>query len=119
MEPEIHLGRDEQAHLAAIRPMPGFGILLKIAKAEVDKFLLRLVNTPTTDRDAVITHHMTAQVAAQLLTGCVNKVNEELELYANAPRTTDIPVDVTEGILDIGEYSRGDDIYYSEQEEIL
>jgi hypothetical protein len=110
MELELTLGRNEQAYLAAIKATPGFKVLDDIAKSEVNKFIQRLINIPSDDKEAVLSAHMAAKVAAQMYAGFVNRINFEIDQYMNTPTLRDKPKDLTEGILDLGEYSASDDI---------
>ena len=102
-EPELHLETQEKADLVGTMSTPGFKILNKIAKASCDKFIVSLLNTETENKEAVYANFLKAQVAAQLYTMFVNKLNEERAIYLSLPRAGDKPIDTTEGLLDIGD----------------
>ena len=99
---ELQLERDQQAHLAAIKATPGFQVILDIMKDICDKFTLNLINTPHDDTAAIVANHGLSKASAQFFTMVVDRINEELMQYSKG--TTDTkPVDVTEGLLDLGE----------------
>lgn len=110
MELEYKLGRDEQASLAAVAGHPGFRVILKLGEMEAKKFIQVLMNTPASDKDLVITNHIKAQEIAQWFTGFVNRINEEITEYTHAPKASDKPIDVTSGILDLGDEPVSNDI---------
>ena len=101
--PELELTRGQQAALAltCAPTNEGWKTVHLIARSEVDKFVLDLVNTDPTQREDVLTKHMMAKVAAMLYEGIVNRINFEVQKYM-ADHTSKEPVDLTEGILDIG-----------------
>ncbi len=103
-EPELILDYTEKAHLAAISSTPGYHIINRIARAEVDKFILRLINTDTAEPEKVIIdRHRDAKVAAQIYAGMFQRLNNEIYDYTASPRDSDKPLDVTQGVLDIGD----------------
>lgn len=113
MNLDYFLTTKEQADLAAIISTPGFKVLKDIAESECKKFINVLVNTDASDDAKVLANHKKAQVAAQLFSGFIERINEEISQYTNAPRPSDKPVDITKGLLDI------DDIMNIELEEVV
>ena len=103
-EPNLQLDRNDQAQLCQTYWQPGYKVIHRICRSEVDKFFLALINTPAGDRDAVEAAHKLAKAAAMFYEGITNRINEEVTQFTAAPRTTDTPIDITEAILDIGEY---------------
>jgi hypothetical protein len=99
-DPDLHLDYIDRGNLAQMAAMPGYKVLHKICRSEVDKFIVSLINEES--GPGVESAHRMAKAAAQFYTGVTNRVNEEVLQYTAAPRDTDKPQDVTEGILDIG-----------------
>lgn len=114
-EPEVVLNRSEQASLASLLGMPGYRIMHRLYRAEVDKFILHLINADERDSAGVIASHLLAKAAAQFYTAITSRVNEEVMQYTGAPQPGDKPQDVTEGILDIGDYTQG---HYTQFDEL-
>jgi hypothetical protein len=110
--PDIELDRSEQSALASIIAQPGFKVIQKIGKACVDQFVVDWINQ-VKEEDVIRAHHH-AKVAAQFYTMLVSRIKNEVDTYINT-QPEETPVDVTEGILDIGEYVHGE----IEQEEAL
>lgn len=106
--PSISLDRGEQAQLLQCVATPGYKILNRIMRAEVDKFFLALLNTRAGLETDVLAAHKLAKAAAQFYEGVTERINEELIQFQNAPMSTDRPIDPTAAILDLGEYSRED-----------
>lgn len=100
--PVIVLGRGEQAALAATVATPGYRILHRIHRAEVDKFIMRLINQSGADKDEVLAAFDLAKAAAMFYEATTTRVNEEVANYTST-ETVRLPEDVTEGVLDIGE----------------
>lgn len=102
-EPELSLSHGERSQLAALASMPGYHIFHRVARAEVHKFVVSLINADGTNPAEVLERHRLSKAAAMFYTALTQKVNEEVYQYTAAPRANDAPVDVTEGSLDIGE----------------
>lgn len=102
MNPDLELGRAEQAHLVQTYHSEGYRIMHRIMRAEVDKFIVAMVNANPADREEVCARHVTAKAAAQFFEGVTRRINEEVTQYTAAPTPDDKPIDVTEGILDLG-----------------
>lgn len=102
MNPDVELGRAEQAQLVQTYHSEGYRIMHRIMRAEVDKFIVAMVNANPADREEVLARHQMAKAAAQFFEGVTRKINEEVTQYTAAPTPGDKPIDVTEGILDLG-----------------
>lgn len=105
IDPDFTLTYGERAQLSAITPQPGFGVLLHLMQSEADKFITSLINADPASPEDVLTKHLLAKAAAQFFQGITNRVNEEVALYTNAPKANDKPVDITAGVLDLGEFT--------------
>lgn len=101
-EPELDIDDGEAGTLVSFMSHPGFLVWQKVRKAEFQKFFTKLMNTDSVSEDQVLENFRVAKIAAQLYQGETNTLNEIRVQYTSAPRDMDKPVDVTEGILDIG-----------------
>ena len=99
--PDLRLEHEERALLVQLTAMPGYPILHRIFKAEVDKFIVHLINVPEADDEAVLAAHKLVKAAAQFYSGVTNNINEQVLEYTGAMVPGKKAVDVTEGILDI------------------
>jgi hypothetical protein len=99
-KPELQLDRGQQAALAQTCAGEGWKIVHLIARSEVDKFVLDLVNTDS-GTEAVLEKHRMSKVAAMLYEGIIRRINFEVQQYTS-DNTSKEPVDLTEGLLDIG-----------------
>lgn len=100
--PSIELDYTNRADLAAMCATPGYSVLHRIMRSEVDKFVLAIMNTQATDKEAVFNNFLVMKAAAQFYEGITQRVNGELMQYT-AQGPAPAPVDNTEGVLDIGE----------------
>lgn len=101
--PVVILDDGERGSLSAIIGHPGFKVFQKLFKSVVDSFTIRLMNTSSVDEKSVLIMHRNSQVAAQLYTALINRINQETEMHVKAPRLTDKPIDPAE-VLDIGDF---------------
>lgn len=101
--PEITLDRSQQAALAqTCSPTnEGWRVVHLICRSEVDKFILDAINTDATKEADMLMRMRLAKVAAQLYEGVTNRINYEVQKYTGGVASKE-PVDVTEGLLDIG-----------------
>lgn len=102
-EPDVQLEYGERSHLAAWAAMPGHQIYHRLARAEVHKFIVHLINADSANREEIYSRHLLSKAAAQFYEGLTKRVNNEVYQYTAAPRASDKPVDATENVLDIGE----------------
>ncbi len=102
-EPELALTHIERAHLVSMASTEGFHILNRIMRSQVDKFVMAQTNTDPVNETAVLSAHRMAKAAAQFYQMFTDRVNEEMLQYSHAPKAGDKPVDVTEGLLDLGD----------------
>ncbi len=100
--PELKLSRHEQGALALVVAEEGYQVIHKICKTEIDKFILRLINEDATDPGSVLEAHRIAKAAAQFYAGITNVIKQNVEAYMSGKTIQQAPVDLTEGILDIG-----------------
>jgi hypothetical protein len=110
--PDLQLEHGERAVLAATAATPGFVIMHRIFRSEVDKFLIALINADPANSKEVVSRQLLAKAAAQFYQAVTTRINEEVMLYTHAPRADDKPIDITEQVLDIGEvqsFLEGDD----------
>lgn len=111
-EPDPRLDIGDRVLLAQMVAMPGYKVFNRICRAEVDKFVINLVNCDPARPEEVQAAHLLAKAAAQFFQGITNTVNEEILQYTAAPHVGDTPIDVTEGVLDIADYMRyGRDVW--------
>lgn len=103
-EPDLYLDRGDQAQLSQLVYLPGYKVLHRLFRSEVDKFFVVLLNTDADDDHAVVAAHKMAKAAAMFYEGVTNRVNEEVMQFTNAPRANDTPVDLTEAVLDLGDH---------------
>lgn len=79
-------------------------------RTEVDKFVVQLINADPSNQQEVISSHLLAKAAAQFYQAVTDRVNEEITQYMAAPRKTDKPIDVTDGLLDLGDIASALDV---------
>lgn len=102
-EPEVILAHEERGHLAALTTMPGFAIYNRLQRAEVDKFFIRLMAADEANEKDVLEKFKFSKAAAHYYQRITDRVNIEIQSYMSAVRQgTEKPIDVTEGLLDIG-----------------
>jgi hypothetical protein len=102
IEPQLQLGHTDRAHLVAIYAMEGYKVLNRIMRSEVDKFVVDVINADPAEPKKVLSKQLVMKAAAQFYAGITDRVNEEVTLYTSQPRPGDKPVDMTEGLLDLG-----------------
>lgn len=110
--PDMTLDSRDRAYLGQMMALPGYKVMHRLFRAELDKFFVVLLNTRAGDGDDVLAAHKMAKAAAMFYEGVTNRINEEVMQYTAAPRSTDKPIDITESVLDLGDVSRGDDDLY-------
>ncbi len=108
-DPDMELERHEQAALAMLVTTEGYKVLHRIARAEVDKFLVSLLNAAAEEPSQVLERHRISKTAAQLYEGFTNRINREVFAYTERRASAaHQPVDPTEGNLDFGPHSSRD-----------
>lgn len=100
--PDVILGHSERGQVAATVGSEGYRIINRIMRSEVDRFILDLINTAPASEKEVYAKHILAKAAAQFYEAVTNRLNHEIMQYTGAIRDTAPPVDVTNGLLDIG-----------------
>lgn len=107
--PEITLSHDQRALVAHTIATPGFVFINKIMRAEVDKFIVDLINADESDEKTVVAKHRLSKAAAQFYEMVLSRINmESSQFMRDAGQPTD-PIDPTEGLIDLGEYASKDD----------
>lgn len=109
--PELQLDHGERGMLSQLLGMPGYKIMHRIFRSEVDKFFVQLINANPARAEDVVTAQLTAKAAAQFYEGVTQRINEEVLQYTGAPRYNETPVDLTEGVLDLGDLAYQMDTY--------
>lgn len=99
--PDLRLDHGDRALLGQLTVMPGYKIMHRIFRSEVDKFFVALINADPAEPEQVVSKQLTAKAAAMFYEQVTNRINEEVMQYTNAPRANATPVDMTEGILDL------------------
>lgn len=108
-KPELALERNKQAALAMTCASEGYKIVHLIARSEVDKFVLDLLNVPNGAPDEEKLEKLrVSKVAAQLYEGITRRINHEVQQYTLASERPGEPVDPTEGMLDFGPHASRD-----------
>lgn len=100
--PEVEFEHSERGEIAQTVASPGYRHITRIMRSEVDKFLLALLNVPEDDERAIIAKHRLSKAAAQVVQGITNRVNAEVQEFTAAVRAIGPPIDVTEGLVDLG-----------------
>lgn len=101
--PELELDHQERGLLTQVTTMPGYLIMHRIFRSEIDKFFVKLLNADPANGNEVVAAQLTAKAAAQFYEGVNKRINEEIVQYLGAPRYNAEPQDMTEGVLDLGD----------------
>lgn len=105
-DPELRLEGVELAHLSVLAAMPGYRVLHRILRSEVDKFIISLINADGSDDAEILARHRLAKAASQFYQGATDRINEIIMHYRSAAAVDMKPVDVTENVLDLGDIER-------------
>lgn len=109
-EPEIILDHTQRSEVANTVLTPGYQHINRIMRAEVDKVIIDLINVDEDDDALVLAKHKLSKAAAQFFQRVVNRINHEVEVYRSTIAEVGEPVDMTEGIIDLGEHTRPGDL---------
>ena len=101
-DPELHLEPQEQAALAILTSQPGWAVVHKIARWGVDQYVVALINTASGNDAAVVEGHRVSKTAGSLYQTITNRINLEVEAYTGGRKPEGPPVDITEGMIDLG-----------------
>jgi hypothetical protein len=109
-EPVIELTDFERGELAQTCATPGFKIIHKILRSEVDKFVVAHMNTPVEDEKLAYARFVQSKTAAQIYQGMADRINLELTVAVARSKEGQIETvgDSTEGLLDLGEIASSD-----------
>jgi hypothetical protein len=77
---DFKLDDRQRSVLSAQVQQEGFDILQRLMIDVCRDFNTALMNTPASDKDAVLANHIAAKVAAQFYQGFIERVHRELEL---------------------------------------
>lgn len=100
--PELQLEHNERGQLAQLLAMPGYQIMHKVFRAEVDKFFVALINADPAESNDVIAKQITAKAAAQFYTAITDRLkNEVVDYISTAPQMAEVMKDATAELLDI------------------
>jgi hypothetical protein len=102
INPDVQLDHADRAQLVQLYAMEGYKVLHRLMRSEVDKFILAMINADPANPKEVLSRQRLAKAAAQFYEAITQRVNEEITLYTAQTRAGDKPVDVTEGLLDLG-----------------
>lgn len=101
-EPEISLEHSDRAMVAQTVATPGWKIINRILRSEVDKYLIALINVDESDDKAIVAAHKLSKAAAQVYAASMARVNYEVQQFIAVSGTPAEPVDITEGLIDLG-----------------
>ncbi len=106
--PVVNLTHDQRGQVAHTIATPGFLLVNRIMRSEVDKFIIDLINVPEGDDVSVVAKHKLSKAAAQFYELVISRLNFEAGLFMRES-SGGVPSDPTEGMIDLGEYSHGED----------
>lgn len=107
--PELEIDNHEQSELVSLMSHPGFRVWIKLKRYEVNKYITVLLNTDATEESKVIERFRQAKLAAQLFEGEVKDLNGIRTQYIGENAVQGRPIDLTEGMLDLGAYTSLDE----------
>lgn len=101
-EPEITLAHSDRAMVAQTVGTHGWKVIERIMRSVVDKYLVALINVDESDDKAIVAAHKLSKAAAQVYTDSMSRVHQEVQQYYAVAGVPTVPVDVTEGLIDLG-----------------
>lgn len=113
-KPEVNLSEQERSELATLVAQPGFKVVLSILRSCVDTLAIKLLQTPSSNKDEVLAIHQEARVAGVLFELFVNHVNREIAQQREtvaARSANGQTFDETEGLLDLGDNSGEEELF--------
>lgn len=103
--PDFQPNAQECASLYEIYRQPGFQVLQRMFRSQVDMFAKAAMNLPLDAPDSVVAaHHRQAKAAVQFYSGVAEQIDVALNTYRFAvqpPMQPEDAVDDTEGVLDM------------------
>lgn len=100
--PELELQHNERGLLAQLLSMPGYQVMHKVFRAEVDKFFVALINADPAEAQQVLAKQITAKAAAMFYTAITARLQREVAGYIESIPNTHEPVrDLTDALLDM------------------
>lgn len=91
----------DRANIVATVHTDGFKALQKVFEIELEKFQQKALNSDPANVATAMANLSMARAATLFYQGIVDRINNEVTIYQNAPRASDVPVDATEGVLDL------------------
>lgn len=107
--PDYQPNSGGRAQLFATTVTPGFDVLQNIMGSVCLTFQHNMLLSDPGTPDATQKHFL-SKAAAMFYETVISRVNSELMQYTHAPRDSDPIVDVTEGVIDLGEVAGLDDL---------
>jgi hypothetical protein len=106
-EPEYVPDAMDAAHLSQLTVMPGFPVAIRLWKSVVDAFLVEARNADSGNALDCQEKIRRAQVSAQMFQFFTDKINGYTSAYKIAESVVAGAVgpDVTDGVLDLGEFA--------------
>jgi hypothetical protein len=101
-EPELSLEHADRAAVAQTVATPGWKVINRILRSEVDKYLIALINVPASDDHAIVAAHKLSKAAAQVYTAAMSRISNEVQQFIAQSGMPTTPVDITEGLIDLG-----------------
>lgn len=101
-EPEFSLEHSDRAMVAQTVASPGWKVINRILRSEVDKYLIALININESDDKAIVAAHKLSKAAAQVYTAAMARINHEVNQFIAVSGPPTEPVDMTEGLIDLG-----------------
>lgn len=99
--PDLMLDHNERGLLAQLLSMPGYEVMHKVFRSEVDKFFVALINADPANTNEVVAKQITAKAAAQFYTAITGRLkNEVVDYVSSAPRLPEVIRDITDDLLD-------------------
>lgn len=100
--PDLQLEHSERGLLAQLLSMPGYHVMYRVFRAEVDKFFVAVINANSAKAEEVVAAQITAKAAAMFYEGVTQRLNREVSGYIESiPNNNEQVVDITEGLLDM------------------
>lgn len=108
--PQVSLSHEQRGQVAHTIASPGFIYINQIMRAEVDKFVIDLINVPEDDSAMVVAKHRISKAAAQFYQLVISRLNSEAGQFVRESSGSSAPItDPTEGLIDLGEHAQPGD----------
>lgn len=101
LEFELELDDHEIASLALLTGQPGWAVFHKIKRYVANKYITAMINVPS-GSEAVLEAQRVTKVAAQTYDDEINIINKIVQGYTQSRKPEGKPIDITEGLIDLG-----------------